>query len=63
MSVVTLKRLKYIVTAVAVELDEEGNVIGEQTTQPQAFYSAAQIIEFVDTFEASLTAESNGAAP
>ncbi len=60
---VTLKRLKYVVQAIAVEMDEDGNVIGEQSTQPQACYNAEQIIQFVDTFEASLNAESDGAGP
>lgn len=54
---VTLKRLKFLVQAVAVELDSEGNPVGERTTQPQAFYSQEQVLAFCAEFDESLVRE------
>lgn len=51
---ITYKRLKYVVTAVIAELDEEGNVVGEQQTQPTAVYTPEQIQEFVTRVDADI---------
>lgn len=52
----TLKPLKFMVQAVVLELDEAGAIIGERVSEPLAVYTAEQLAEFVETFEAQLAA-------
>jgi hypothetical protein len=66
--VTSLRRLKYIVQAVAVEIDGDGNIVGERTTQPQAVYTSDQLLELVESLDLEIAATSlqgsaNGANP
>ena len=57
-----LKRLKFIVQGVAVELDETGQVLGERLTKPQAFYSPEQVMAFLEEFDRNVSQESSNGA-
>ena len=53
-----LELLKVIVRAVVLERDEDGNIIGEQLSEPEALYSVEQYDEWL----ASVRAQLNGGA-
>jgi hypothetical protein len=59
------KRVKYIVQGIVAEVDEEGNIVGEQQTQQTAVYTHDQMLEFLEKFDrdieiANLEASKNG---
>lgn len=52
-----LKPFKFIVQAVVIEEDEEGNVVGETTSeQPNLLYGVDALKEYADGFQAQLDA-------
>lgn len=57
---ITIKRLKYVVTAVVVEIDEDGNITGEQQTEPQAIYSRDQMTQLLDKLDMDIERSNNG---
>lgn len=48
------KRVKYILQGVVAQIDDEGNIVGEETTQATAIYSREQLEEFVQRFDADI---------
>jgi hypothetical protein len=60
MSTVTYKRLKLVVQGVIAELNEEGDIIGEQVTEPQPIYTREQLFEFADKLDADIQLRNNG---
>jgi hypothetical protein len=52
-----LKPLKFLVQAVALELDEEGAIVGERVAEPVAFYRPADVTAFVTDFAERLAKE------
>jgi len=54
-----LELLKVIVRAVVLERDEDGNIIGERLSEPEALYSVEQYDEWLANVRAQL-ASSNG---
>ena len=60
MSIVTYKRLKLVVQGVIAELDEDGNIVGEQVTQPEPIYNREQLLEFMNKLDADIEMRNNG---
>jgi hypothetical protein len=48
-----LRPFKFIVQVVLIE-EEEGEIVGERMSEPQAFYGADALKEWVDKFMAEL---------
>jgi hypothetical protein len=59
MTVVKYKRLKLVVQGVIAEFDEEGNIIGEQVTEPQPIYNREQLLEFSDKLDSDIEMRNN----
>jgi hypothetical protein len=51
-----LQPLKFIVQAVALELNDDGNVVGERVSEPVALYRPEDVIDFVQSFPERLAA-------
>jgi hypothetical protein len=51
---VKTKPFKYVVTPVAVEVDDDGRVSREIVGEAKALYTPAQVFEFVSQVEAQL---------
>ncbi len=50
----SLVPLKYIVTAVALETDDDGLPTGERQTEPAVFYGRVALLEWLTRFEQEL---------
>ena len=55
-----LELLKVIVRAVVLERDEDGHIIGERLTEPEALYSVEQYEEWLQGVRAELRKEPDG---
>lgn len=51
----TLRPYKFVVQAVVQELDQDGNVVAEHTTDPATVYGCAQLVEWASVFPAKLS--------
>jgi hypothetical protein len=56
--VASLRRLKYVVQAVAVEIDENGEIVGERATEPQAVYTREQLWGLVEQLDLEIATTS-----
>jgi len=55
-----LELLKVIVRAVVLERDEDGNIIGEQLSEPEALYSVEQYEQWLANVRAQLNGGADG---
>ena len=53
-----LELLKVVVRAVVIERDEDGNITGEQLTEPQPLYSPDEYEQWLADLRAQLAAAS-----
>jgi hypothetical protein len=58
--VVRTEFVKVVVQAVALERDDDGNIIGEQLSEAVALYTPEQIAQYVENLRASFNAPANG---
>jgi hypothetical protein len=59
----TLELLKVLVSAVVLERDENGAVVGERVSDPTPLYNLEQIAEWTERIRAELASQQNGAVP
>jgi len=59
-----MRFLKYVVGVVALELDEQGNIVGEKTSEPRACYTDEQLLALVkEVRETFVEGDLNGRGP
>ena len=49
-----LKPFKFIVQAVMLEFDDEGNPVGEKASEPMTFYGREAVEKFIQEFDQHL---------
>ena len=59
----TLELFKAIVQPVAVERDENGDIMGERVGDPVSLYTDEQVLLFLQQVREELASQQNGAAP